>query len=356
MMSTIIYPTGSTARPVTPLVLQAYAAAAGEINTPFDYASEAAFPPINAGLGDKDSGASGTIQRVAADEMIKAPALIPRAPSADIEAIEGVQLDPITFQADELSLMVNVPSRAHHDTQGINLYGANISKVWHVLKLLQEIDFDTFLMAGTWHPDDGNTAAKWNTSTGDPLGDISTAVGKVPGANLIVMNREVLFAMGKNAVVRTNSDNTSNRNFITPAGLAGMLKDFFGLKLVVSGARKSVSGTESYVLRDSVWIGRAADAATEVGPREFKLNRQGAVRMGVQLLPTAADGRSDVKASYLPSIILDKDGNPMGGAPTLWLMEEWSEPRTRGRAGSIGHMEKLVQTSAVGGWVIGDVL
>lgn len=352
MGAPIIFPTRSSARPIDPMVMDAFATAAGEVNSPFDYIAEAVLPPVNMGVAD--SGATGTIQRIKADELIKAPALIPRAPGGDIETTTGVQLDPVTFTVEEWSRQVEVPTIDIQDTQGVDLYGANIANVWHQLKILQEARLDTFLMAGTWHPSDGNTSAKWNTSTGDPIKDIATAVTAVPGANAIVINREVLFTMCTNALVRSNTGANNQSHFIEPDAIARLLQSFFGLRLFVSGARKSAAGTETYVVRDSAWIGRVAESATEVGPRQFRVNRQGAVRMAAQIEPTG-DG---VRSSMLPSVGVSQTGEQMAvsGSRTLWLMEEWSKPERRGKAGSLGHREVLVQTSAVGGWVIGDLL
>lgn len=352
MGAPIIFPTRSSARPIDPMVMDAFATAAGEINTPFDYIAEAVLPPVNMGIAD--SGATGTIQRVKADELIKAPALIPRAPNGEIENSSGVQLDPITFTVEEWSRKVQVPVIDMQDTQGVDLYGLNIANVWHELKELQEARLDTFLMAGTWHPSDGNTSAKWNTSTGDPIKDIATAVTAVPGANAAVCNREVLFTMCTNALVRSNTGANNQSHFIEPSAIARLLMEFFGIKLFVSGARKSVSGTESYIVRDSMWIGRVAEQATEVGPRQFRLNRNGAVRMAAQIDPSG-DG---VRSSLLPSIGRDAEGGQIAvpGSRTLWRMEEWAKPEVRGKVGSLGHREVLVQTSAVGGWVIGDLL
>lgn len=351
MGAQVIYPSRSSARPVNPLVGDAFATAAGEVNSPFDYISEAVLPPLN--MGFRDSGATGTIQRVKADELIQGGTLLPREPNAEIEAVAGVQLDPITFTLEEYSRQFGVPSIDVEDTQGIDLYGVNVANIWHSLKILQEARLDTFLMAGTWHPSDGNVSTKWDANGGDPIGDISEVCGFVPGANAIVMNRQVAFEIGKAANIRAYEPNDSRRHFVDPSALAAYLKGAFGLNLFISGARKSVSGTESYILRDSVWIGRVATGAIDLGPNGFRVNRHGAVRMAAQIQPTDNAG---VRSSLLPSVAMDQMGNPMAGAPTLWQLEEWGTPSRRGKNASIGHREVLVQTSAVGGWVLGDVL
>lgn len=354
MAAPIILPSADKRRPINPMVMDAFATAAGEINDPADYASESFLPPVN--MGFADSGATGTIQRIADQEMIVPQDLVPRASNADIDMSSGVNLDPITFALEEWSKGVEVPIIDDEDTQGIDLYGTNIADIFHILKLAQEIRLDTFTMGGTWHPSDGNVANKWNTSSGDPIGDIATACSYIPGANAILMNREVAMTVGKNATVRAFEPDNTRRHFVGKSALAAYLMETFGLRLVVSGARKSVSNTESYVVRDSVWIGRVATDAVEIGPRNYRVHKHGAIRMASQIRPNRHS--QAVKATLLSRLATNAEGmvTPVGGKPTLWLLEEFGVPLRRGEAGTLGHREKLVQTSAVGGWVWGDVL
>lgn len=333
-----IFPTASSARPINPLVLKAFPHAAGEINSFDAYVAEDVLPPQFSSLDD--SGDTGTIQRLADEEMIGYEDVAERAPYADIPSTSGVELDPITFRCKERSLLFGVDTQFARSVQGVNLYAANLAKIWHRLMIATEAELDTFLMAGTWHPSDGNTANKWNTSAGDPIKDIATAVGYVPGANVIVMNREVAMAVATNANIRTGTPDNQQSHFIAPPVLAAFFQSAFGLTLKVSAARKSVGGTESYILRDSVWIGRAGDSAIEVGPRDFRVGNVAAVRMGVRLAPTAGEERADVRASYIGD----------------WLVEEWSEPRNRTRFASVGHKDVLKSVNPTAGWTIGDVL
>lgn len=332
-----IFPTAASARPIDPMVLKAFVHSAGEINSFDAYAAEMVLPPQYSSTDD--SGDTGTIQRIADEEMIGYEDVAERAPYANIPGTPGVELDPITFRCKEYPLLFGVDSQFARSVQGVNLYAANMAKIWHRLKIAQEARLDTFLMAGTWHPDDGNTSNKWNVSAGDPIKDIANAVAKVPGANVITMNREVAMAVATNANIRTGTPDTQQSHFIAPPALAAFLLQAFGLRLIVSAARKSVSGTESYVMRDSVWIGRAGDTAIEVGPRDFRVGNVAAVNMAVRLSPTA-EGRSDVRASYIGD----------------WLVEEWAEPRARTRFASVGHKEVLKSVNPTAGWVIGDVL
>lgn len=283
----VLFPTGSTIRPVSP-VLQGRVI--GYFNADDDYIAEKVLPSLG-GVGK-----TGTIMNVASASGFGDPSdNLLRGYKSKYHRNIGPQLGSTTWSCEEYGDEAAVDLGMLEDCDDaidLKMIESQVAlenlRVWRERRAA-DLLFNTSTFTNNVTLSGGN---QFSASTSDPVAVFDTGIRTVKAAsgktpNTMVLGWLPFRTVLKNASLLSYMPTTDNRNMLTPTALSAMLKDLFGIENVFVGkahyntAYQGQTASLSPIWGDMIWLGFMdyADPGVRVNAGSAAVSATAALRL-----------------------------------------------------------------------------
>lgn len=289
-------PTQGTLRPVNPITQDLIS---GYFTDPSVFIADKCLPLI------PNSDYSGTYQVLpTATSFGDIDIEDARAPGANVQSVSGVALSSGTFQCAEYALesltdMVQSRNAQLPGPQDLKFLASQ--QALTIMRMKREIRVATMMTSSSiWTQNTSlAAAAKWKTTTSNPLTDIRTGVQTVMGsvgknANTLILGYEPWNALLSNPSLKGGKSYGADRNALTEVEIREILANYFGIDNIFYGlaqyntANMGQTSSLTSVWGDYVWVGYMdfSGAAPRVAANTVALNASAAVCFENQPLTT----------------------------------------------------------------------